>query len=92
MCTNFHSTILQGRVGIVCIYLQRMDVGAAYPHLEALVKSNPRSDIVGSLLVWCRKIRLVFEEPVAMFLECVRMNPSFRTLSLSSANVTVGPL
>ena len=69
-----------------------MDVGAAYPHLEMLVKTNRRSDIVGNLLVWCRKIQLVFEEPVANVLDCMRMNPLFRTLSLSSVNVNVEPL
>jgi tetratricopeptide (TPR) repeat protein len=83
---------LQGRVGIVCIYLQRMDVGAAYPHLDWLIKTNPRSDIVGDMLVWSRKVHLVFEEPVANFLECIHMNPRFRNLSLSSANVNIQPL
>ena len=83
---------LQGRVGIVCIYLDRQDLAAAYPHLEWLVTSHSRSDIVGELLVWSRKIRLVFEDPISMFLQCLHMNPSFWSLSLTGTNVCIAPL
>lgn len=83
---------VQGRIGIICIYLNRQNLGDAYPYMEWLVASHPRSDIVGELLVWCRKVRLVFEEPISNFLECIRMNPNFRSLSLVSANVNIEPL
>jgi len=84
---------MQGRVGIVCLYLQRQDLGAAYPHLEWLVTHHgARSPLVGDLLLWARKMRMVFEEPIADFLECLRMNPNFQALSLSRANVNIEAL
>jgi tetratricopeptide (TPR) repeat protein len=89
---HMDSRNLQGRVGIVCIYLDRQDLGAACPHLEWLVKSHPRSDIVSELLVWSRKIRLVFEDPISMFLQCLHMNPCFLSLSLTGTNVCIAPL
>ena len=82
----------QSRVGVVCICLDRQDLGAAYPYLEWLVKFHAGSEIVGDLLSWARKIRLVFEMPISNFLECMRMNPSFRALSFSCANANSEPL